>query len=285
MQEGRRDGGEVRQIRADIGQRFGAQRQEIALHVGGKFDGGDMIAAMRVGQERFRPVRHPFHRATDFAGCSQNKGFFAVVVDFGAKPTAHIGGDNIEFMLGDAHHEGGHQQAGQVRVLTGGVKFVILGARIIDADACAGFHRVGDEAVVDQLQRRHMRRGFEGGVNGGAVVLNPAPVVADVVGYLVMHAVCAVGDGGGHIHNRRQFFKFDFQGFHCVAGDFDRLGNNGGVGVTNMTHLAMRQNRALWFFHRLAVAALHQPACGVAAHGHEIRAGEHGKDTFHRLRC
>ena len=43
----------------------------------------------------------------------------------------------------------------------------------------------------------------------------------------------------------------------------------------------MRQNGALWFFHRLTVAAVDQPACGVAADLSEVFAGENRQNAGH----
>ena len=53
-----------------------------------------------------------------------------------------------------------------------------------------------------------------------------------------------------------------------------------------MAHFAVGQNRTLGFFHRFAVAAVDQPAGGIAAYFCEIFAGEHRQNTGHRLgRC
>ena len=53
---------EGRHIGAEIGDGLGAQSQDLAVGVERQFRMGDVIAAMRVGEEGFRALRRPFHR-------------------------------------------------------------------------------------------------------------------------------------------------------------------------------------------------------------------------------
>src|SRR3712207_9471594 len=60
--------------------------------------------------------------------------------------------------------EGGEHEARHVRVLRGGVEGVVVGAEIVLAEGRAGLHGVRHEAVVDEVDLRHVRGLGEGGV-------------------------------------------------------------------------------------------------------------------------
>ena len=286
VQEGRRGGREVRQVSADIGQGFGAEGDEIALVIRGQFDLGDVIAAVGVGQEAFGALGGPADRAPDRLGGDQHDRFFAVVINLGSEPAAHIRGNDGQLVFRDAQHEGRNQQPVQMRVLAGGGQAVVAGAGVVFGNAGARLHRVGHQPVVDQFQRGDMRRGFDRLIDGGAVVLDPAPVEAQVVGDFVMHAVRRIGHRGGHIDDRRQILDHRVGGqlFNRVLRLFRRIGDDGTIGIADMAHLAMGQNRALGFAHRRAVAAVDQPARRVAADLDEILTGEHGQNAWHGQR-
>ena len=81
MQEGRRRGREIRQVSPDIGQRIGADGQDLTIKRRAHLNRGDMVAPMRIGQKAFRPLRRPAHRAAKLFGGSQNQRLFAVVID------------------------------------------------------------------------------------------------------------------------------------------------------------------------------------------------------------
>ena len=81
VQESRRHGREVRQIGPDVRHRFGAECDERAVFFASQFNLGHMVAAMRVGQEAFRTLCHPFDGLFDLFGRGQNQSLFAVVID------------------------------------------------------------------------------------------------------------------------------------------------------------------------------------------------------------
>ena len=207
VQESRRHGREVRQIGPHVRHRFGAKRDERAVFFASQFNLGDMVAAMRVGQEAFRTLGHPLDGLFDLFGCGQNQGLFAIVIDLRPKAAAHIGGHDLQLVFRNPQHKGRNQKARQVGVLAGGGQLVIARARIELADRSARFHGVGDQAVVDQFQRGDMGRRFDGRIHFGAVVFDPAPVKALVVGDLVMHAVGVVSQSLRHVDDGGQFFE------------------------------------------------------------------------------
>ena len=285
VQKRRRHGREVRQIRAHVRQRFSAEGDEIALHVACKFDLRHMVAAMRVGQKAFRPLCRPAHRPGKLFGRRKHQRLFAVVIDLRAETAPHIRGHDLQLVLGNTQHESRNQKPGQVRVLAGGGQLVVTRAGEILANAGARFHRVRHKAVVHQFQRRDMRGGLDRRIHGCAVVFDPAPVKADVVGDLVMHAVRGICHGGGHVHHGWQFLDRTVIGNRLcsVLGLGQGLGNHGGIGIAHMAHLAMRQNRALGFPHRRSVAAVDQPARRVPADRGEILTRKDRQHAGHSL--
>src|SRR4029079_1119471 len=95
---------------------------------------------------------------------------------------ADVGRDHAQLGLGDAEHEGAHEQADDVRVLAGGPQRGVVGGRVVFADGGARLHGVGHQAVVGEVELGHVRGAREGGVRRGGVA--DAPVVAGVVGDL-----------------------------------------------------------------------------------------------------
>ena len=207
------------------------------------------------------------------------------MIDLGAKAAAHIGRDHGQLVFRNAKNKGRHQKPRQVRVLAGRRQLVIPSAGEILADRGARLHRVGHQTVVDQFQRGDMGCSLEGGVHGGAVVFDPAPIVALVVGNLVMHAVRRICQSLGHVDDRGQFFDVGIIGqlLGRVLGLLVGLGHHGGIGIAHMAHFAMGQHGALRLAHRFAIARLDKPTRRVAAHVLEILAGEDGQNARHRL--
>ncbi len=156
---------EGREVGAHIGDGLHPQRQELAVLVDRQLGMGHVVAAVRVGDEALRAVRRPLDRACRPWRRPGDDGFLGVVVDLGAEAAAHVGRHHPQLVLGQMQHEGAHQQPDHVRVLAGGVERVFAGAAIVLADRRARLHGVGDQAVVDDLELRHMRRLREGGVD------------------------------------------------------------------------------------------------------------------------
>ena len=129
-----------------------------------------------------------------------------------------------------------------------------------------------------------MRRLGDRLVGRGAVVLDPAPVEALVARKLVMDLRAArerrrhVDDGVVLLEFRGRLDRLD--GVERLLGG---LGDHCGVGVADMAHLAMGEHGPLGLVHRRSVAAVDEPACGVAAHFGEVLAGVDGEHAGHRL--
>ena len=140
----------------------------------------DMIAAVRVGQERFAALSCPFDAAVELFGAPGQAHVFGVQEDLGAEAAADVGCDHAHLVFGQAQYEGCHQQALDVRILVGHVQRVFLGRAVIAADRRTGLHRVGDQAVVHQIEPGHVRRLGKGGID--LCLVAQCPLVAVVVG-------------------------------------------------------------------------------------------------------
>jgi hypothetical protein len=54
--------------------------------------------------------------------------------------------------------EGRNHETRHMGILAGGIKRIVLGARIIGANCGARFHRVWNQAVVNEIKLGHMCR-------------------------------------------------------------------------------------------------------------------------------
>ena len=149
--------------------------------------------------------------------------------------------------------------------------------------AARGSMAFGDQAVVDELQRRDVRRGLDRGVDGVAVVLDEAPVEAEVRGGLVVDLRRAgLGEGGAHVDDGGQLLDLELDRLGGVAGLGQRLGDDGGDGVADVADLALGEDRVLRLLHQLAEAVGDLPAAGDAADGGEVGGGEDLEHAGHR---
>ena len=155
---GRDAGREGRQIGAHIGDRRDLERQELGIGVERQLDMGDVVAAMRVRHEALRALGGPFDRAAHLAGGPGHDRLFGVMVDLRAEAAADIGRDDTQFRLRDVQHKGAHQEADHMRVLARRVERVFAGRAVELADRGARLHRIGDEAVVGEVELDDPRR-------------------------------------------------------------------------------------------------------------------------------
>src|SRR5918995_1732870 len=135
---------------------------------------GDVVAAVSVAEEGFSAVRGPLYRPADLLRRPDADRLLRVNEDLGAEAAADIRGDHPELVLGRDADEGREHEAGDVRILARGVEGVGLLARLVLADRRAWLNRVRDEAVVDEIELRHLLRLGGGGVDGGLVAEMPA---------------------------------------------------------------------------------------------------------------
>ena len=82
-------------VRAHGMQRIDAQAQNLAALVERQFTGDDLVAALRVAEQRLRARRHPFHRpAADTARRPDHQRVFGIAAVLHAKAAADVGRDH-----------------------------------------------------------------------------------------------------------------------------------------------------------------------------------------------
>ena len=137
------------------------------------FGMGDVVAAVRVGQEGLGAVAGPFHRAADLLGGPDADRLLGVDEDLRAEAAADVRRDDPQLVLGRDADEGREHEPRHVRVLAGRVEREGLRAGVIVADRGARLHRVRDQPVVDDLDLGDMRCVGEGRVGRGLVAQVP----------------------------------------------------------------------------------------------------------------
>ncbi len=219
----------------------------------------------------FATVGGPFHRAAQLAGGPGDDGFLGVVVDLAAEAAADVRCYDAQFGFGDVQHEGAHQQADDVGVLAGGVEREVTRGGVVVAEGDAGFHGVGDQPVVGQVQLHDVGGVGEDVVHDGLVADDP--VVAEVAGDAVMdldsagfHGVGQVGDGG-------EVGVVDFQQFGGVFCFLLAAGDDDGDRIADVADLADRDHGVRRFGHRGAVLVVDLPAAGQAADALGLHVG------------
>ena len=252
--------------------------KRLAVLVEGDFGVRDVIAAVRVGDEGFRAIRDPLDRTPEFFRAPGDQCFLGIVEDLGAEATADIGRIDAQLVLGDAQHEGAHEQANDVRVLAGGDERVVLGRLVIEADSRARLHGIGDETLIDQIDLGDVLGLGEGRVRRRLVA--QFPIIALVVGGLVVHGRAAL-ECGLHVDDGRQLRIVDGDQFGGVAGLREGLGDDGDDGIADVPRLAFGQDRMLGLDHRLGVLAGDEPAARQAVDlvVGQILVREAGDDT------
>ena len=243
-----------------------------------------MVAAMGITQKRLGTLAVPLDRAIEFLGRPGQAHVLGVQINLGAKTAAHIGRNHTHLVFRQAHHERRHEQTLDVRVLVGHVQRVVVVGTAVAGDRRARLHRVGREAVIEQIDLRDMGCAREGGIH--CTLVADRPLVAVVVrggfmkpGRAGLHAVT-------HVHHGGQRCVIDHDQFGGVLGVFQRISHHHRHMVTHIAHLAQSQDRMRRLLHGLAGGVGDQPATRQAADlvGRHVVAIEH-TDHTRRLEC
>jgi hypothetical protein len=284
VEDGRHRGREGRQVGAEVGIGVDPHREELALTVHRHLGMAHVVAAVRVRQEAFRALGRPLDVAVELLGGPGQAHVLGVEEDLRAEATTHVGRDHAHLVLGQAQHEGRHQQPLDVRVLVRDVERVVVGAAAVAADGHARLDRVGDQPVVDQIELRDVRGAREGGIDRRLVAQRP--LVALVVGRLVVDRDAAgLLRRVGHADQCGQHLVLDHHGLGGVLRLLDRLGHHHRDMVADIAHLVDREDRVHRLLHRRAVGVVDQPAAGQPAHlALDVLAAEDADHARHRER-
>ena len=216
------------------------EADDLAVLVGRHLRMGDVIAAMRVGQEGFRAIRGPLHRALDLLRRPDADRLFRIDEDLGAEPAADIRRDDAQLVLRRDADEGREDEAGHVRVLARRVERVVVGPEIVFADGRAGLDGVRHQPVVDEVDLGHVLRPREGRFR--LVLVAEMPVEHGVVGRDVMH-LDRCFRRLGCVDNSRENVVIDHDGFRRVLRLGERFGDHHRHVVAHIAHLALGKGR------------------------------------------
>ena len=172
-----------------------------------------------------------------------------------------------------------------MRVLARRKERVLAGRTVELADRRTRLHRIGNEAIVDEVELDHPRRLGEGGIDRGQVA--EAPVVAEVARHIGkdqrragLQCVCRI-DNGGFLD------EIDVQLVGRLARLFEGLGDDDRDRVADMAHTIDRERGMRRLCHRRAVFRMDLPAAGQPADAvsHHVLPGEYGGDPGRLRRC
>ena len=169
---------------------------------------------MGVGQEGLGAVAGPLHRAADLLRGPQRDHFFGIDEDLRAEAAADIGRDHPQLVLGRDVVERRQHQAGDMRVLRGGVEREMLLRRIVIGDRRAWLHRVRHQPVIGDVERHDIGGRLERRIGRGFVA--DGPVIDHVARGFRMKLRRARLDRGVDIGGGRKFFVLDRDGFGGV---------------------------------------------------------------------
>ena len=149
------------------------QAQDLVVLVEGHLGMGDVVTAMRVGEEGFGAVAGPLHGAADLLRGPQRHHLFGIDVDLRTEAAADVGRDHAQLVLGRDVVERRQHEAGDVRVLRGRPQRVVLFGRVVIGDRRARLHRIRRQAVVGEIEAHHVRGLGEGSLHGGFIAEVP----------------------------------------------------------------------------------------------------------------
>ena len=272
---------EGREIGAEIGERLHPQPGDLAVGVGREFGMGDVVAAMRVGEEGLGAVGRPFDRAIDLLRRPDADRLFGIDEDLRAETAADIGRHHAQLVLRRDADEGRQHEPRDMRVLARRVEREGILALVPFADRRAGLHRIGNEAIVDEVDLRDVLRRREGRVGRGLVAEMP------VVDCVVRRDI--VNDGSRRlrfreIDDRRQDFVVDLDQFRRILRLRQGVGDDDGDMVAHIAHFALRKRRMRTRLHRRSVLGHDHPAADQPADAGDVVAREDIDHTRRRLR-
>jgi hypothetical protein len=203
-----------------------------------------------------------------------------------AEAAADIRRDQAQLLLRHLEHEVGERIAHEVRTLRRGVERRAVTRRVVIADRVARLHRVGDDPVVDELERDRARGLREGGVRRLGVAHVVVPVEHHVAGDVRKELRRARRHrllGGG---DRRQPLVFDLDRLGGVARRRERFGDHERHRLADMPHVTDGQHRARRVVPRRPVAIVERRHAGEVAEavGAHVLAGRDEQHAGHRPR-
>ncbi len=229
------------QIGADGGDDLGAEAQEHAVFVERQLGLGDVVARLRVAQERLRTRRHPFHRPADELGAKQHQGDLVIDRRLHAEAAADVAAHHADLVVGDFQHELRQLGLEHIGPLQRGVDGVAALGRLVEADGAARLHGRRGDAVDDELVLDHMRGARKRRVGRLLVTLDLDE--ADIVRAILPNQRHAGIDRVAGRDHGRQRLVIDLDQFGGVDRLEIGLGDDEGDIVADHPHPVLDQRR------------------------------------------
>ena len=255
---GRDERREERHVGADIGDGVDLQTENPVVPVEGDLGGGDVIAAVGVGQERLGPVRCPLDDAAGLLRRPEADDLLGIGEDLRAEAAADVGGDDPELVLRRDIDEGGEHDPKEMRVLGGVPERQMFVAGIVLGDHGTRLHGARHRAVVDDIEPGDVRGAGERLLGRRGVA--ELPVEDQVVGAGFVDLRSAGFQRRRGVHHRRQHVVVDVHRGGCILGLSPGFGDDRQNGLADEAHAPDRQRRVRAHFHRRPILGMDHPA-------------------------
>lgn len=141
----------MRYVGAKIGDRLHVKSQDASLGVKRKARVALQVAAVGVVHQAFAALGRPLHRPLQLARRPQHQHMLGIEEDLHPEAAAHVRSHDAKLFARDVEDPLGNQVAQIVRALAAGIQRHAPGRGIEVTDGRARFHRIGADAVVDQV--------------------------------------------------------------------------------------------------------------------------------------
>ena len=243
-----------------------------------------MVAALRVGKERFAAIGDPFHRSLQLACRPGHERFLGINNLLATKAPADIGCHHPQLALGNAEDQHPDQHAGDMWKLGRGIERVVAGRRFEFGQGRPRFHRVWHQPVIDEIDLGDVMGLGERGV--GCRRITHRPIAAKIARYIFVELRCTGCRGRDDPRRYWQDAVVDRNAFGGASGGIDALGDDHRHWVADVAHLALRQQRVRWLAHWFAVPSNDPPGARHAVElvGGDVLGGEDRRDAGSRQR-
>ena len=274
-----------RDIAAHVRERVDLGGEEAAVWVHGEFGGGDVVAAVIVGQECLGAIGGPFDRAVDLLRREGDCHFLLINPAFGTEAPADVGRYHPQLVFGGQPEHRHKQHPHPDRILVGDVDRHALVEGIPGDVDRARLHRVGDQPVVAQLERDRVRGPGKGRL--GRSFVTQLPVEGAVAGSLGMKLRRTGAKRGLHVDDDRQFLVVDHHRFGSIAGKLTGVGNHQRHRLADITRGICGERVANADLDPAAVARSQRPAAWQRreVRREQVLAGHHLEHARHGQRC